>query len=357
MIVNTLIEGLTQEMVQKRLNSADAKPFLFGKHFPITKVIGFNWKTLQNQFAQINVAADISTDNGSVQRKRRPSFESAMGDIPHLTISREMERSELKDYYTALALSSSDKKAIELIQFWGNDVDFCFRGVQSELEYLAWALLSNAGKLEITKDNNGTYSNEFSLDYDVPEYLKESFNWGGTKATPLNDFQEAVKRAKKRGLNPKFGFLNLGEFYKIATNEQVIKACSSYVSNAVGASQVPDLEAVNAMLSRQAWLNGLQLIIIDQTITREHEDGTQTSENPFVDNRIVLSETPILGSTQYDILPEKNDNVIRAVRNHTIIRKYGTVEPQKEITIGEADAVPVLDSAYRNVYIKTDGDW
>jgi len=51
-ITNTLIQGLSQQMVQSRLNTADATPFLFGKHFPVKKVNGFIWKTLQNQLAK-----------------------------------------------------------------------------------------------------------------------------------------------------------------------------------------------------------------------------------------------------------------------------------------------------------------
>jgi hypothetical protein len=31
-IVNTLIDGLTSQMVQARINSVDAKTFLFGTH-------------------------------------------------------------------------------------------------------------------------------------------------------------------------------------------------------------------------------------------------------------------------------------------------------------------------------------
>lgn len=92
-IVNTMIQGLTEQMVQARLNSADASGFLFGKHFPVKKVNGFNWKTLTNQLEKKNVAADLHTDNGTIMRKRRPIFESARGDIPFISISRELSRS------------------------------------------------------------------------------------------------------------------------------------------------------------------------------------------------------------------------------------------------------------------------
>lgn len=359
-ITNTLIQGLTAQMVQARLNTADAKPFLFATHFPVKKVNGFIWRTLQNQLAKSNVAADIHTDNGTILRKRRPIFESAKGDIPFISISRELTRSEIKDYQTALAFAQDDD-AIKLVQYWGEDVDFCFNGVQSELEYIAWKIFSNAGKLEFTTTNNATFANEFDLDYDVYDELKlkTSTDWKDSKnADIIGDLVKLVKTAKDLNLNPKFAFINLNELYKICSSEQIIKACASYLANAVGMAQTPDLTQVNSMLAKQAWLNGIQLRVIDQTITREFADGSQTSGNPFEDCRIILTESERLGTTQYEILQENNDNIIRAERAHTIIKKYGTAEPQSEVTIGQADAVPVLDTAYRNLYVKTDAtEW
>ena len=359
-ITNTLIQGLTAQMVQARLNTADAKPFLFAIHFPVKKVNGFIWRTLQNQLAKSNVAADLHTDNGTILRKRRPIFESAKGDIPFISISRELTRSEIKDYQTALAFAQDDD-AIKLVQYWGEDVDFCFNGVQSELEYIAWKMFSNAGKLEFTTTNNATFANEFDLDYDVYDELKlnTSTDWKDSKSADIiGDLVKLVKKAKDINLNPKFAFINLNELYKICSSEQIIKACASYLANAVGMAQTPDLTQVNSMLAKQAWLNGIQLRVIDQTITREFADGSQTSGNPFDDCRLILTESERLGTTQYEILQENNDSIIRAERAHTIIKKYGTAEPQSEVTIGQADAVPVLDTAYRNLYVKTDAtEW
>ena len=359
-IVNTLIDGLTSQMVQARLNSVDAKPFLFGTHFPVKKVNGFVWRTLGNQLAKKNVAADLHTDNGTVLRKRRPLFESAKGDIPFISISREMTRSEIKDYQTARALAQ-DGDAISLVDYWGGDVDFCFTGVQSELEFIAWKLASNAGVLRFTTTTNATYANEFDLDYDVDDDMKQKTgsDWAqSASADIIGDLVSLVKFAKAKGLNPKFAFINQDELYKICSADQIIKACASYLSNAVGMSQTPDLTQVNGMLAKQAWLNGIQLRVVDQTITREFADGTSTSGNPFENSRLILSETERLGSTQYDILAENNDLILRAERSHTGVKKYGTCEPQSEITIGQADAVPVFDTVYRNLYVKTDAkEW
>lgn len=348
-------------MVQARLNTIDAKPFLFGTYFPVKRINGFKWVTVMNQLNGSHVAADIHTDNGSIIRKQRPVFETAMGDVPFISISREKNRSEIKDYQTALAFSP-DSDATKMVQYWGEDVDFCFNGVQAELEYIAWALVSNAGKLSFTTANNATFANEFNLDYGVTNEQKvyTATDWGASSSADIiGDLGKLVKKAKNElNLNPKFAFISLDQLYKICSAEQIIKACASYLANAVGMAQTPDLTQVNQMLAKQAWLNGIQLRVIDQTITRESFGGSQSSANPFASDTIVLAESEKLGTTQYDILAEDNPSVIRAERAHTVIKKYGTIEPTAEITIGQADAVPVFDSVYRNLYVKTGTtDW
>lgn len=357
-VVNTLIHGLSQQMVETRLNTLDMKPFLFGTYFPVKKVTGFDWRTLTNQLAKRNVAADLHTDNGTIIRKRRPIFECAKGDIPYIAISREMTRADIKKYQTELALAKDDD-ATNLVQFWGEDIDFCATGVQAELEYIAWKLLTNAGVCKFTTTTNATYANEFDLDYDVDDEQKvtAASDWGDrANADIIGDLVTIIKDAKAKGRNPRFAFINLDELYRIASAEQIIKACASFASNALGISQTPTLAQINTMLGQQAWLNGLQLRVIDQDITREFEDGTTTSGNPFENHRLILSETEKLGSTQYDLLEDNDASscIIRAVRSHTVIKKYGTIEPKSEVTIGEADAIPVLDTAYRNIYVRTD---
>lgn len=357
-VVNTLIHGLNRQMVEARLNTIDMKPFLFGTYFPVKKVTGFNWQTLTNQMSRRNVAADIHTDNGTVIRKRRPVFESAKGDLPYIAISREMTRADMKRYQTERALAK-DEDATKLVEFWGEDVDFCANGVQSELEFIAWSLLSNAGVCKFNTTTNATYANEFDLDYDVDDEQKVTAltDWGDkASADIIGDLVKIREAAKKSGRNPRFAFVNLDGLYRIASADQIVKACASFASNALGISQTPTLEQINSMLGKQAWLNGMQLRVVDQDITREFEDGSSTTGNPFADHRVVLSETDRLGSTQYDILEDDDASrcIIRAVRAHTVIKKYGTVEPKGEVTIGEADAIPVLDSAYRNIYVRTD---
>jgi len=360
MITNTLIEGLNEKILQAKVDRIDVKPFLFGAYFPVRKVNAFAWKTLTNQNGRRNVAADVVADNATVQRKKRPVFQSASGDLPKLAISREMKRSEIKEYQVALALAA-DPYAVELVQYWAEDVEFCFAGVQSEIEYIAWALASNAGRLAFTSANNAAVAAEFDLDYQVDDVQKTktavAFSNRPT-ADVIGTVVQAVERGKKNGANIKHGFMNLRTFYQIATCDQIVKSCASFVQNLTGASQTPDLAAVNSMLARQAWCNGVRFTVIDRDIARELADGTETVGNPFADDRIVFSEKEILGSTQYDILREDSPVAMRAERAHTVVKKYATPEPLTEVTLAEADVLPVFDTAYRNVYARTDAtDW
>jgi hypothetical protein len=360
MITETNIAGLTQPMIQARVDSIDAKPFLYGVHFPVKKITGLSWRMLEDQAEHLNVAADVRSLNSTTPRKSRPAFDYASGDIPPISIGRELDERDLMAYHTALALAQS-KDAVSMIEFWGKDVDFCFRGVQSELDYIAWKLASNAGVLEFTTTNNATFATEYNLDYNVDDEMKikSSVDWGKKdSADIIGDLARAVKLSKKKGFSPRYAFVSLELFYKIATSDQIVKLCSPVKDDLFGVKRTPSVQQVNEMLYTQANLNKIQLIVVDQDITRELKNGVMETGNPFEDNRLVLSQSPILGSTQYDLPKEKTSNILRATRAHTVVKKYGVEDPYTEVTLGQAYALPVLDSAYRNVYLRTDAkDW
>ena len=44
---------------------------------------------------------------------------------------------------------------------------------------------------------------------------------------------------------------------------------------------------------------GIQIVVIDQSITIEDKAGTRTTANPFADNVILLTEEGKLGQTYY----------------------------------------------------------
>jgi hypothetical protein len=354
-INKTMMEGLNQKVLQAYLNAL-IMPLTYQNYFPLKQNLTFSWRTLSNILQQPNVAAELQADNSTVARKRRPIIQSASGDLPLMSISREMERSEIKEYQIALALAGNDATARSLVEFWANDVNFCFNGIQSEFEYISWALISGAGKLSFSTSNNVYFANQFDLDYAVDTANKKanSVSWAtAATADPIGDFQTVVKAAKLLGLNLRHIWINMDNWYLLQATAQIKALTKIYINDAASIETMASLAQVNAALQNVAYLSGITIHVVDQTITREALDGTRTSANPFADNVAVFTESTVLGSSQYSILRQNDPAVIYAQRENALIKKYGTVEPLGEITIGECDGMPVLDTAYRNMYLKT----
>ena len=349
------MEGLNSKVLQAYIN-AIPKDLTYTSYFPLKSNPFFSWKTISNQLAQPNVAAELQSDNASVARKRRDVMQSATGDLPLMSISREMARGKIKEYQIALALAKGNATATELVQMWADDVSFCYNGVQAEYEYIAWALISNAGVLGFSLSNNVHFSNEFDLDYQVDSTQKtaNTIAWAtAATATPIEDFQAVMKASKPLGLNLKDVWINQDNFYLLQNTKQMKELTQIYIGGAAIAQSVPSLEEINASIKKVTYLAGLTIHVVDQQITREAKDGTRTSANPFADHVAVFTESTVLGSSQYSILEQNDPAIIYAQRENTLIKKYGTAEPVSEITIGESDGIPVLDTAYRNWYLKT----
>lgn len=354
-INTTMMQGLNSKVLQAYINKLEM-PLTYQSYFPLKNNPFFSWKTLSNQLSQPNVAAELQSDNSTAARKRREVMQSATGDLPLMSISREMTRGQIKEYQIALALAQGNATATELVQFWADDASFVFNGVQAEYEYIAWALISNAGKLGFDLSNNVYYANEFDLDYQVDAAQKtaNSVAWAtSATATPLEDMQAVIKAGKELGLNLKEMWINLDNWYLLQATDQMKELTKIYINQNVAQVSVPSLEEVNTSIQKVAYLQGLTIHVVDQTITREAKDGTRTNGNPFADHVAVFTETTTLGSSQYSILDQNDPAVIYAQRENTLVKKYGTVEPLGEITIGESDGIPVLDTAYRNWYLKT----
>lgn len=354
-INTTMMAGLNSKVMQAYLNML-VMPLTYQFYFPLKKNLFFQWKTLSNILQQPNVAAELQADNATTARKSRPIIQSATGDLPLMTISRQMERSEIKEYQTMLAMAGGDATAAELVKIWADDVTFCYTGIQSEFEYIAWALLSNAGSLSFTTANNVYFANQFALDYAVSATQKtaNSVSWATTAtADPIGDFITVVKAGKLLGLNLRHVWISQDNWYRMQSTDKIKALVKIYINNVASIEVAPSLAQVNAAMSNIPYLEGLTIHVVDSTVTREALDGSRTSANPFADNVAVFTESTIIGSSQYSILAQNDPSMIYAQRENALIKKYSTQEPLSEVTIGECDGIPVLDTAYRNWYLKT----
>lgn len=354
----TLMKGLNEKDMQAVVNTYDLKPYYYPTLFPLTETPFLTWKMLEGQ-AGLKIAADLVSRGSSIPRKTREAISRIQGDIPKISISREKLEDEITEYDIMIAMASTNPDLKAIVEFWAEDTEFCWTGVAARAEWIALRQIS-LGKVVFTNQNNAGIVTEYNVDYQIPSTQKIGVTtaWGTTAtAEPITkDFPEAIKKGKAIGANYKFAFMNVATLEKLVATDEVIKLCASYLQNIANLPYAPALQDVNAMLMRRVNFNGLQIIVVDQDITIETADGKRVTGNPFEDDVVLFSESKVLGKTHWKRpidMNLSNSVALKVMNGHTMIKKYSTEEPVKEVTIGIANLFPAWNLAGRSVLMQT----
>lgn len=354
----TLMQGLNEKDMQAVINTYDLKPYYYPTLFPMTETPFLTWKMLEGQ-AGLKIAADIISRGATVPKKTREAITRLQGDIPKIAVSREKHEDELTEYDIMLAMASGNPDLRAIVEFWAEDVSYCWTGVAARAEWIALRQIS-LGKVALSNTNNGSVITEFDVDYQIPTSQKKgvdtSWNTSATAKPFSKDFAAAVAAGKAIGATYKFAFMNTATLAKLVQTEEAIKVCASYLSNLSGMSQTPALADVNAMLNRRVAFNGLQIVEVDQDITIELPDGSRSTGNPFEDDVVLFSESKVLGKTYWKRPIDMNltgSAAMKAMNGHTLIKKYSEESPVKEVTEGIANLFPAWNLAGRSVLMQT----
>lgn len=354
----SLMIGLNEKDMQAVVNTYDLKQYYYPTLFPLKETSLLTWKMLEAQ-AGLKIAADLVARGATIPKKTRDAIAKIQGDIPKLAISREMLEDELTDYDIFIAMAGNNPDLKALVEFWANDTQYCWTGIAAKAEYIALKQIS-LGKVSFTSANNAAVVTEYNVDYGMAAAQKIGVNtsWSsGTAGKPLTkDFPAAIAAAKLLGVIPKFAFMGVNTLAKMVAQEEVIKACASYLNNLASIAQEPDLAAVNSMLSKKIKFGGLQIIAVDQDITIESATGTRTTVNPFEDDVVLFSESKVLGQTYWKRpidLRLEGSAAMKAMNGHTLIKKYSEESPVKEVTEGIANLYPAWNLSGRSILMQT----
>lgn len=357
----SLMVGLNEKDMGAVIRTYDLKDYYYPTLFPLKETNFLTWKMLEAQ-SGLKIAADLVSRGATIPRKTREAISRIQGDIPKITISREKNEDELTEYDIMVAMSSNNPDLKALVEFWAEDTKFCWDGVAARAEWIALRQIS-LGKVKFTNSNNAAVVTEYDVDYLIPAEQKIGVTTSyssGSAAKPLTeDFPAALKLGKKLyGATYKFAFMNVDTFEKFASQEEVLKKCSSFIQNATGTQDAPDLATVNAYLAKKKELyRGLQIIVIDQDITIELADGTRDTSNPFEDDVILFSESKVLGNTYWkkpiDAKKMPGSVAEKVMHGHTLVKKYSNESPVQEVTEGIANLFPAWNLAGRSVLMQT----
>ena len=360
------MRGITEKDMQAVVNTYDLKNYYYPTLFPLKENFTLTWKALEAQVG-LRIAGDLVARGATIDAKTREAIARLQGDIPKIAIKRIKDENELNDYEVMVAMTSGNPDLRRLVDAWAEDTEFCWNGVANRLEWVALQSMS-LGKVILTNDNNNSVVTEYDVNYQLPADQKVGFASGSASwatsnsAKPISkDFKSVIEKAKKKGINLKFAFMNLDTFAAFAATEEVTKLCASFAANALGIAQAPSLQQVNTTLAGLPYLRGLQILLIDQDITVEKADGTRVTGNPFETNVVMFSESKVLGQTYWKKPADMNVQgsvAIKALNGHTCVKKYSNEEPLEEVTIGLANAFPAWLSSTRSYLLKTDsGSW
>ncbi|OPC34947.1 phage capsid protein [Elizabethkingia miricola] len=352
----TLMQGLKEKDMQGVINSYALKPFYFPTLFPLKENMTLSWKALEATVG-LKIAADIVSRGSTIPRKVREAISKIGGTIPKVAIAREMDENELTDYDIALAMSGGDPNLKTIVEFWANDMSFCWTGVASRVEWMALSQIST-GKISVSQEDNQGVVTEFDVDYQIPTKQKMGVakKWSATDAKPISDLVKIRKGLKGTSINPKIAFMNQNTFSTFVENEEVIKKSASFAQNALSISQTPDLAMVNAALARTPFLEGIQIAVIDQDITIEI-NGERKTGNPFADDVVLLSESTVLGNTYWKRPIDMGlvgSAALKVMNGPIMIKKFSTEEPVAEVTQGIANIFPAWNGANRSILVDTE---
>lgn len=355
----SLMVGLTEKDMAAVVRTYDLKEYYYPTLFPLKETNSLTWKMLEGQ-AGLKIAADLVARGATIPRKTREAISRIQGDIPKISISREKLEDELTEYDIMVAMSSGNPDLVNLVQFWAEDTEFCWKGVAARAEWIALKEIS-LGRVRFTNSNNATVVTEYDVDYQIPTSQKVgvSVAYDYTSGKPLTvDIPNAIKNGKARGVSYKFAFMNPDTFERFVSQSEVRSLCSSYVQNVAGIQDTPDLATVNSYLTKKRELyRGLQIVVIDQDITIELADGSRVTENPFENDVILFSESKVLGNTYWkkpiDAKAMPGSVADKVMHGHTLIKKFSEEEPVKEVTEGIANIFPAWNLAGRSLLMQT----
>lgn len=358
-INKTLMVGLTEKDMQGVVNTFNLNPFYYPTLFGLKANPSLSWKALSIN-AGLNIAGDIVARGATLDPKTREAVERLQGDIPKVAVKRVKDERELEEYQIMVSMAQGSAGLKSLIDVWADDTKFCWTGVNARLEWVALQSLS-LGKVTLTNANNNSVVPEFSADYGIPAAQKSGVTtvWSTANAAtakPISDLAAVVKTARGMHISPKIALMSADTFAVFANCEEVVKLCNPLLNTLAGANYTPSLEQINTALKGMANLYGLQIKVIDQEVTIEKADGTRTTANPFQVGNVTLIESLNCGNTFYKIpaaASKQGSAAINAIREHVLIKKYSTEEPDTEVTIGQANAFPAWTGATRSFLIDT----
>lgn len=351
----TIGSMITVEDIQAWYLDNPLKPTKAMESFPLVQSDQKTWKTIANNALLQNEAADPISLNSKVPVSGREGYKDVMGEMTTFGKGREMTADEIEKFEK---LKKDFEKlqnptiAQQLIDFYGNDLDFVRKAMVAEMAYLCWALVSNACNIGFLEANSPYMQGMTAMDYVVESWQKDDVatSWADASALILDDIQSVIDTGEAYGKNYLVIHVNKKWFTYIRKNTQVQNYCATLTQVITSTQAPPSLEQINSMMAEYFDIP-VRINVIDETITRSTRNDVKTVMNPFADGVAVFSQGTVLGHFEWNAIPTV-DATRETYENFFLVGNYKEIDPSYSKIYAKGRAFPVVDTYADNFYLK-----
>lgn len=286
------------------------------------------------------VAADVVALDSELPLKSRGAYSSAEGEIPKLGMVKAMNESALQALKN---LKARGQKEAQIVTKLFQDAADGVKGINERIDMMFFQALST-GVVLVNEDTNTGAG--VRIDFGVPDenYFGVNLTWAKAAATPIQDIENVVAKARLKGYSLAYMFMDKSTFNAFKLNEEVLKAFSGY--SRVSRSNIFRLgtQEVQDFLANEF---GLNIIIIDK-VSQIEKGGKKVAIEPWQKGNVTFTTTLDLGTVTYGELAELEHPVAgveySVVDDYILVSLFRTNSPLKENTSVQALALPVLDN-------------
>jgi hypothetical protein len=292
------------------------------------------------------VLADIVAMDTSLPLKKRSSIKRAEGDIPKLGMKLYLNEKTMSEINI---LNLRNDREADIVKKLFQDSKKCYVGVLEQLEYMFHQALSSGFTAISDTENVGQ---GIRLDFQHPDDNKFGTvkPWSDTDATPIDDIENVIERAKANGHNIMYIMMDRTTYNYFRSRADVRALYGSSIGFYGTNPPRPTLEQLNETLNANYQIS---IQVIDRTFTRER-DGVQTLMKGWTEGAVVFTTSMDMGTLTYGELAEQTHPVegvsYELVEDFILLSKYRKNDPLREFSSSQALAVPVLNNL-QSLYI------
>lgn len=353
----SLIKQVNRKNMEARLISRHVKPVYFPNFFGLKRKSSLKWETLTGEKGA-PVIADVISYDASAPQKKREVIGKMSGDIPKTAIKRGMNESEWNEYQELSRDVKGDAQLQEILDLAFADQDFVYNGVRGRFEWWSMQLMSKGGFVLNSTNNNGVVTEEF-VGCGMPNANKKvaATDWA-TSATAdgLQDIEDVIVAAAADGVTIKYVIMRSDTFSLLKKQKSTIDKLKGWVNNTTKLTVTK--QVINDYLAAQE--KPVQIVVVDPSVRIEDNAHNRVTVNPWETNRVTFLEDLKVGDIQHGPIAAESSEEYKKLattvkKDFVFISKWSELEPFKEWTKAEANAIPVVNDPDAMYILKADG--